>query len=38
VLDQSEVSMGSGVRGTAVLLKTADLLKALGDGVEIVSL
>lgn len=38
VLDQSEISMGSGVRGTAVLLKTADLLTALGDDVEIVSL
>jgi Cys-tRNA(Pro) deacylase len=38
VLKQEEVSLGSGVRGTAVLLKTADLLTALGDGVEIVSL
>ena len=38
VLDQTEISLGSGVRGTAVLLKTADLLKALGDGVEVVSL
>ncbi|MEZ4591746.1 MAG: YbaK/EbsC family protein [Chloroflexota bacterium] len=38
VLDQAEISMGSGVRGTAVLLKTADLLQALGDGVEIVKL
>ncbi|MCA9953832.1 MAG: YbaK/EbsC family protein, partial [Anaerolineales bacterium] len=26
VLNQSEISLGSGVRGTAVLLKTADLL------------
>ncbi len=38
VLDQEEVSMGSGVRGTAVLLKTAALLTALGDSIEIVSL
>ena len=38
VLDQEEISMGSGVRGTAVLLKTADLLNALGEDVEIVSL
>lgn len=38
VLDQTEISMGSGIRGTAVMLKTADLLKGLGDGVEIVSL
>ncbi|MCB9008685.1 MAG: YbaK/EbsC family protein [Ardenticatenaceae bacterium] len=38
VLNQTEISLGSGVRGTAVMLKTAALLKALGDGVEIVSL
>ncbi len=38
VLAQEEVSLGSGVRGTAVLLKTADLLTALGENVEIVSL
>ena len=38
VLNQTEISLGSGVRGTAVMMKTADLLKALGDGVEIVSL
>ena len=38
VLDQTEISLGSGVRGTAVMLKTADLLTALGDGVEIVQL
>ena len=38
VLDQTEISLGSGVRGTAVLLKTADLLTALGSDVEIVSL
>ncbi len=37
VLDQAEVSMGSGVRGTAVILKTADLLTALGE-VEVVNL
>jgi Cys-tRNA(Pro) deacylase len=38
VLNQTDISLGSGVRGTAVLLKTADLLTALGDDVEIVSL
>jgi Cys-tRNA(Pro) deacylase len=38
VLNQTEISLGSGVRGTAVLLQTADLLTALGNGVEIVSL
>ena len=37
VLNQSEISLGSGVRGTAVLLKTADLISALGD-VEVVNL
>jgi Cys-tRNA(Pro)/Cys-tRNA(Cys) deacylase len=31
LLDQDEVSLGSGIRGTAVILKTADLLKALPD-------
>lgn len=31
VLAQSEVSMGSGVRGVAVILRTADLQRALGD-------
>ena len=31
VLEQGEDSMGSGVRGTAVILRTADLLAALGD-------
>lgn len=35
VLAQEEISMGSGVRGTAVVLKTADLLVAL-DGPEVV--
>ena len=38
VLDQTEISLGSGVRGPAVMLKTADLLTALGDEVEVVSL
>ncbi|MCB8976904.1 MAG: YbaK/EbsC family protein [Ardenticatenaceae bacterium] len=37
VLNQAEISLGSGVRGTAVLLKTADLISALGD-VEVVNL
>lgn len=31
VLSHEEVSMGSGVRGTAVILRTADLLAALPD-------
>jgi Cys-tRNA(Pro) deacylase len=31
VLAQEEVSIGSGVRGTAVILRTADLLRALPD-------
>ncbi len=31
VLTHEEISMGSGVRGTAVILRTADLLAALGD-------
>ena len=38
VLDQVEISLGSGVRGTAVMMKTADLLTALGDDVEMVAL
>ena len=38
VLDQAEISLGSGVRGTAVIMKTADLLTALGNDVEIVGL
>ena len=37
VLKEEEVSIGSGVRNTAILLKTADLRQALGDA-EIVSL
>ena len=35
VLAQEEISMGSGVRGTAIVLKVTDLLTAL-DGPEIV--
>ena len=31
LLDQDEISLGSGIRGTAVILRTADLLKALPD-------
>ena len=31
VTAQAEVSIGSGVRGTTVILSTADLLAALGD-------
>ena len=31
VTAQEEVSLGSGVRGTAVILKVTDLLRALGD-------
>jgi Cys-tRNA(Pro)/Cys-tRNA(Cys) deacylase len=34
---QQEVSIGSGVRGTTVILQVADLMRALGD-VEIVDL
>lgn len=37
VLAQEEVSIGSGVRNTAIILKTADLMRALGD-VEVVQL
>lgn len=37
VLKEEEVSIGSGIRNTAILLKTEDLRRALGD-VEIVSL
>ncbi len=37
VLAQEEVSIGSGVRSTAIILKTADLMRALGD-VEVVQL
>ncbi len=31
VVAQDEVSIGSGLRGTTVILQTADLLRALGD-------
>jgi Cys-tRNA(Pro)/Cys-tRNA(Cys) deacylase len=31
VFEPEEVSLGSGVRGTAVIIKTADLRKALGE-------
>jgi prolyl-tRNA editing enzyme YbaK/EbsC (Cys-tRNA(Pro) deacylase) len=31
VLAEEEVSLGSGVRGTTIILRTADLLRALGD-------
>jgi Cys-tRNA(Pro) deacylase len=31
VTREDEVSIGSGVRGTTVILRTADLLRALGD-------
>ena len=37
VTEQAEVSIGSGVRGTAVILSTADLLAALPDA-QIVTL
>ncbi len=37
VTDQDEVSIGSGQRGLAVILKTADLMRALGE-VEVVDL
>ena len=38
MLREAEVSIGSGERGTTVILATADLLRALGDGVERVSI
>lgn len=34
VTDQEEVSIGSGVRGTTVILRVADLLKALPDAIQ----
>jgi len=37
VLKEEELSIGSGMRDTAVILKSADLMKALGD-VEVVEL
>ena len=33
VLSQSEVSLGSGVRGVAIKIQTADLLRGLGDSI-----
>ncbi len=38
VLRETEVSIGSGERGTTVILATADLLRALGDDVERVNI
>jgi prolyl-tRNA editing enzyme YbaK/EbsC (Cys-tRNA(Pro) deacylase) len=35
VLAEEEISIGSGVRGTTVILRSADLMQALGD-VELV--
>lgn len=35
VAEQTEVSIGSGVRGTTVILATADLLAGLGDAVVV---
>jgi prolyl-tRNA editing enzyme YbaK/EbsC (Cys-tRNA(Pro) deacylase) len=37
VLREDEISIGSGVRNTAILMKSEDVHKALGD-VEIVEL
>ena len=37
ILNEEEVSIGSGVRGVAIIMKSADVRKALGD-VEIVNL
>ena len=37
VLKEEEVSLGSGVRNTAIIMKSADIRRALGDS-EIVSL
>ena len=37
VLKEAEVSIGSGVRSTAIILKSADIQRALGS-VEVVSL
>ena len=31
VLEQQTISIGSGIRGTAIILKSADLIRALGD-------
>ena len=37
VLEEEEISIGSGVRNTAIILKSADLRRALGEA-EIISL
>jgi len=37
VMKEEEISIGSGIRNTAVILKSADLFRALGDA-EIISL
>ncbi len=37
VLDQEDVSIGSGVRGTTIFIKVKDLVAALGE-VEVVNL
>jgi len=37
LLNEEEISIGSGMRGVAIILKSADLIKALGD-VEVVNL
>ena len=31
VLESEEISLGSGVRNTTIIMKTADLVKALGE-------
>lgn len=31
ILDEEIISMGSGIRGTAIILKSTDLIQALGD-------
>lgn len=35
VLVEEEISLGSGVRGTAIIMKSQEFLRALGDAVEI---
>jgi prolyl-tRNA editing enzyme YbaK/EbsC (Cys-tRNA(Pro) deacylase) len=37
LMDEEEISIGSGMRDKAVILKSADLIKALGDA-EVVNL
>jgi Cys-tRNA(Pro) deacylase len=34
VLTQSEISLGSGVRGTGIIMQTTELLAALGENIE----